>query len=66
MHILLPDIQMLEDLAVTTLKTVPRFIKLGYSLFVFLEYNCHCHTSEKNIDGKKFISYHYLRKKGGG
>lgn len=66
MHILLPDIQMLEDLAVTTLKTVPRFIKLGYSLFVFLEYNCHCHTSEKNIDGKKFISYHYLQKKGGG
>ena len=65
MQILLPGIQMLENLAVTTLKTVPRFIKLGYSLFVFLEYNCHCHTSEKNIDGNKFISCHYLRKKGG-
>lgn len=65
MQILLPGIQMLEDLAVTTLKTVPQFIKLGYSLFVFLEYNCHCHTSENNIDGKKCISCHYLRKKGG-
>ena len=60
MQILLPGIQMLEDLAVTTLKTVPQFIKLGYSLFVFLEYNCHCHTSEKNIDAK-----YCLRKKGG-
>lgn len=65
MQILLPGIQMLEDLAVTTLKTVPRFIKLGYSLFVLLEYNCHCHISEKNIDGKKFFSCHYLRKIGG-
>ena len=65
MQILLPGIQMLENVAVTTLKTVPRFIKLGYSLFVFLEYNCHCNTSEKNIDGKKFISCHYLQKKGG-